>query len=328
MNTHIYLTRSKTPKNNIKETIEILYSKPIVWYDESHRYHIGDNSHPEHPRRIDGILQYIKPLDLSGKLFLKKLDEDVSTIHGLWKYASDDNNDTTYFTEYTKMILARVRTMIDYAYFNINSGCKCVFILSRPPGHHFSSDKGSHGFCLQNNIWYATLQSFAHGFKKPLILDWDVHHGDGTEREVLNSNVSCVRLISMHVFGKDIYPETGNMTYLQHPNNKNIDVVNVPLRRGSTNTEYIIAFYQHVLTRIIEYSPDIILVSAGFDGHKNDPMKLMKLDERVYYEMSQQLKLRNCPVMFILEGGYCPKTLGKCVNETLRIWTEEIKSSI
>lgn len=310
---------------------QIYNCKPVVWYDKMHVYHKGDNRHPENPRRIDGVLKYLLPYTSSEAIILNNLEADILHENDTcvkWVYASDDKNDTTYLTEYTNTITTRVKKMIDNAYENIVTGSMCVFVLSRPPGHHHCSEKGPHGFCIQNNIWYATLQSFKHGFKRPLIFDWDVHYGDGTEREVLRSQVPVVRFISMHASGDDIYPQTGSVRYMQHPHNNKIDVINVPLEEGCGVKKYVLEFYHHVLPRIIEYNPDIILVSAGFDGHKDDPMKLMKLSEHTYYEMSMELKLRNCPVMFVLEGGYCPNTLGKCVFKTLLPWLGEMRSSM
>jgi acetoin utilization deacetylase AcuC-like enzyme len=213
--------------------------------------------------------------------------------------------------------------------------CDCAFVLIRPPGHHSDNTGSAEGFCHQNNAWIAATLFQAYGLSNITILDWDAHHGDGTESYVkeLGTENNNIRFCSLHAYGPDVYPGTG--AELMTPT-----LLNVPLPVGTRTRTYMKYFHNIVMPWLNKpgigakasdsnYSvgsltsnriPGVIIVSAGYDGHREDPMELLGLDESAFKEMSAELKKFGCPVLFLLEGGYNPEVLGSCVKATLEPW--------
>jgi len=188
----------------------------------------------------------------------------------------------------------------------------------RPPGHHA---EGSHamGFCLYNNVALATRALQAeHGLDKILIVDWDVHHGNGTQHS-FESDPS-VLYFSTHQF--PFYPGTG----ANGEQGKAAGLgatVNVPMPAGCGDQEYV-AVMRRVLVPVVQrYRPEMILVSCGFDSHREDPLSSMEVSERGFAEMSEivlQLAYESCGgrCAFLLEGGYSPVGLYEGTRSLLR----------
>jgi acetoin utilization deacetylase AcuC-like enzyme len=173
------------------------------------------------------------------------------------------------------------------------------------------------GFCFENNVWIAVERLLEKGTRRISIYDWDVHHGDGTEkcfRTALardKEKYDSVRFVSTHAYGRGIYPGTGAPSKDKH-------IFNCPFEKGTSATMFLESFHTEIVPFIKEC--DILIISAGYDGHKDDPMGLMKLETSTYSEMSRCVKQLGVPVLFLLEGGYNPKILGECVRETLLQW--------
>jgi acetoin utilization deacetylase AcuC-like enzyme len=290
-------------------------SNPHVWYDPSHSLHFGSDMHPEHPARVDAI---VKKLQENTRLVwhvcspLQVPSVEITNKSKQWKLLDDGD---CYKTAYTEKITRRVCVMIHEACMVIaNKISRCVFVLARPPGHHADMRTGPRGFCHINNIWTAVEFFHSHKVKKIAILDWDVHHGDGTEALVRQHvhRISGIRFVSIHAYGAGVYPGTGKTS-------KDENVMNIGLPIGTTPESYLDIFR----TQVIPYleKPDILLVSAGYDAHKDDPMNYLKLKTETYAEMSKSLQGLDCPVMFILEGGYNPSALADSVHATLMSWS-------
>ena len=292
-------------------------NKPHIWVDLAHEAHSGDECHPEHPDRIRMILKRLSLdsdrykwsiLNKSSDTVSKPVTESDSATK--WTMLADGDS---YYTDNTREICVRVGIMLGEAVEMIIKGMSCGFVLCRPPGHHASKVSGPRGFCHINNVWLAVEKLVERGVKSIGILDWDVHHGDGTEECVRAfSDFERVRFVSMHAFGKGIYPGTGASCH-----DKNI--LNIALPKGTKTAPYIQKFRNLALPFLEK--PDVLIVSAGYDAHMKDPMKLMRLDTAAYKTMSEALKGIGCPVLFVLEGGYCPSTLAECVEATLEPWT-------
>lgn len=297
-------------------------TKPILYYNPWHIYHsLGGRMHPENPKRIKGIMDaldtYIKANTFTIKTFthddFKAFADNPETAPDIWVSEEDGDN---YRTPYTNSILQISRDMLAAAIDDISKGAKCAYVLTRPPGHH-ASDGIESGFCFENNVWTAVESLIASGRRKIGIYDWDVHHGDGTERcfraALARHRViyDDVRFVSSHVFGRCIYPGTGAASADKH-------ILNLPFKKGTESEEFLETFVDTTLPFLS--SCELLIVSAGYDGHREDPMKLMNLDTHVYSTMSRHFKNLNVPVLFILEGGYNPKVLGDCVRETLLQW--------
>ena len=180
------------------------------------------------------------------------------------------------------------------------------FALPRPPGHHALADRAM-GFCLLNNVAVAAAHARALGRDRVLVLDWDVHHGNGTEAMFYGD--PQVLFISLHQHPG--YPGTGAAGDLGQGDGRGHNV-NLPLLPGATDSVYASAFARIVLPIIEQFAPDFALVSCGFDAHERDPLAQMALSSAAYADMTAGM-LRElpptCPLGFVLEGGYDLKAL-------------------
>jgi len=173
--------------------------------------------------------------------------------------------------------------------------------LPRPPGHHALADRAM-GFCLLNNVAIGVAQARARGYERVLVLDWDVHHGNGTEA-IFYTDPS-VLFVSLHEYPS--YPGTGAATDLGGGEGRG-RTVNLPLPPGATDAVYAAAFERLVLPIIEEFAPDFALVSCGFDAHARDPLAQMLLSAQAYANMTSALLgvlPERCPLGVVLEGGY------------------------
>tara|TARA_Y100001970_G_C14236079_1_gene861869 strand:- start:2649 stop:3578 length:930 start_codon:yes stop_codon:yes gene_type:complete len=175
-----------------------------------------------------------------------------------------------------------------------------AFCAVRPPGHHAEKDKAM-GFCIYNNVAVGAHYLInKYKLNKIAIIDFDVHHGNGTQ-DIFFDNEK-VLYISTHQF--PFYPGSGT----EKEKGKNNNILNIPLPAGTTSEEYINA-YEFVLKKIREFKPEFILLSAGFDAHKNDPLAQFQLESKDFYTITKrtlELSKLYCDgkVVSILEGGY------------------------
>jgi acetoin utilization deacetylase AcuC-like enzyme len=190
------------------------------------------------------------------------------------------------------------------------------FGLMRPPGHHARAAQ-SMGFCMINHVAVAARHAVSRGARRVAILDWDVHHGNGTE-EIFEQHAE-VLYISLHQSPQ--YPGTGAVTDVGLADGKGF-TVNLPLAAGADNAVYAAAFERVVLPIIEQFAPDLTLVSAGYDAHARDPLGGMQLDGAGYAWMTRRLveSVRRGPghrIGFLLEGGYDLVGLRESVGHTL-----------
>jgi acetoin utilization deacetylase AcuC-like enzyme len=192
----------------------------------------------------------------------------------------------------------------------------------RPPGHHAERDRAM-GFCLFNNIAVASAHALeACGAERVLILDWDVHHGNGTEAIFAQSD----RALYASIHQSPLYPGTGAADYTGEGAGEGY-TVNLPVAPGSGPDEFL-ALVQHVVVPIgREFRPDLIAISAGYDAHRADPLASCMLDEDAYADMSASMRLLSeevdAPILVCLEGGYDPDALAASVVATIEALTSE-----
>lgn len=210
----------------------------------------------------------------------------------------DDNTTITCSDSFDVSRLA-VGAVIKGIDLLVSKEVNSCFLLARPPGHHAERNK-SIGFCLFNNIAIGAKYAQRIGLKKVMVIDFDVHHGNGTQDILMNCTDDNFLFIDIH--------SSNGMT------------INIPLSHGNDDD------YASIIKRIIipvarQYSPEIILVSCGFDALQDDPMSNMALSENIYRHMTKCLvnlsKEVDCGLLYSLEGGYNPETLSSACNSVI-----------
>jgi acetoin utilization deacetylase AcuC-like enzyme len=195
-------------------------------------------------------------------------------------------------------------------------GERFAFCGLRPPGHHAEASRAM-GFCLFNNAAVAAAHALATGgADRVLILDWDVHHGNGTEAIFADSD----RVLYASIHQSPLYPGTGPADYLGDGPGEGY-TVNLPVPPGSGSEEFL-ALVQHVVAPIARsFAPDLIVISAGFDAHRDDPLADCRVETPAYGDMAATMRKvgeeLGAPVLVCLEGGYSPSALAASVLSTV-----------
>ena len=270
--------------------------------------------HPECPERIPAILTGLKKIQ-SQKLIWKEIgsfDEKYIELTHSKKYLEKINQsfpkedlvfldgDTIVSKGSKKAAYDAVGAIINAIDAVMNQEFDNAFCVVRPPGHHAEKEQAM-GFCIFNNVAVgATYLLEKHKLDKVAIIDFDVHHGNGTQDIFYNENK--VLYISSHQF--PFYPGTGSKDEIGKFNN----ILNIPLKAGTVSEEFFNS-YKKVYDKLNEFRPQFILLSAGFDAHKNDPLANVNLESRDYYILTKEImkiakKICSNKIVSILEGGY------------------------
>jgi acetoin utilization deacetylase AcuC-like enzyme len=291
--------------------------------DDIYLEHKTGKIHPESTERLTAIKEELKSLEASLVLLkpIKATPEIVSLVHPQ-QYISyiqecSKNNlfidgDTITSKESYKVALAAVGAGIVAVDAIVNNDIDRAFAAVRPPGHHASKQKAM-GFCLFNNIAITARYAQDQGYKKVFIVDFDVHHGNGTQ-DIFYDDAS-VFYFSTHE--EMSFPGTGNEKDIGVDEGEGF-TSNHRLKHNSSD-EDILKIYKEELPPLVEkFNPDIILVSAGYDIHESDPLAGLNITTEGIKELVHEiLTLKNIPYIFMLEGGYDVDALAQSVRVTV-----------
>jgi acetoin utilization deacetylase AcuC-like enzyme len=260
--------------------------------------------HPESPRRIEAILPSIGSWTNAVPATLEQLErchtpEHVARIRAVTEDTWLDGDTPASATSYDAAVLA--------AGAAIQAAATGGFAVVRPPGHHALAGRAM-GFCLFNNVAVAARAGQAEqGLERIAIVDWDVHHGNGTQAVFWDD--PTVLYVSLHQW--PFYPGTGG------PEEQNDTTVNIPLPAGVGDDAYVQAFEDTVEPAVRGFEPDLLLVSAGFDAHADDPLAWMEVSASGFRELARRCRGLAPRLAAVLEGGYNLETLPGLVLTTL-----------
>lgn len=304
---------------------------------ENHKKHDTPAGFPENFARIDAIAEQFakngilsRAVRITGtaaddrRLRLVHSDEYIKRVRAACAEGKEyiDSRDAPISKGSEEAARAAVGDVLAAIDAVMDGRVQNAFCAIRPPGHHASANRAM-GFCIYNNVAIAAkyLQQ-RHGVARVMIVDWDVHHGNGTQ-ETFEADPS-VFYFSAHQ--SPFYPHTGNAEDIGTGTAQGTKL-NVPLEAGSGDEKVIAAFRERFVPAVKKFKPDFILVSAGFDGHKDDPLGGLDYTAAGYAELTKIVKkiaAEECHgrLVSVLEGGYNFKALAESTEAHVRTLME------
>jgi len=307
-----------------------------IIYDDRYLEHKNGPGHPENPGRLRAIMGMLKGQHLIEKKDIeliapyKAKTKDIELIHDPVYIEKVRQLSTRGYMAYLDPDTALSEKSYDCALLAAG-GCmkgidmicgkedenSCFYAIVRPPGHHAFRDRGS-GFCIFNNVAIACRYAQKkHPVKKTVILDFDAHHGNATQDAFYEDG--DVLYISFHQYPH--YPGSGSPDEIGRGSGK-YRTLNFAFRQGASRHEYIHACRSVVLPLILRFKPSLMLISAGYDSHQQDPLSSLGLKEKDYYDISilavfscLMTSCRNIGV--VLEGGYDHSSTARSVISTI-----------
>lgn len=297
-------------------------------YDPIYTKHKTGWGHPEKPERLEAINNAIMTTSYYNDLIKiipslpdMKYIEMIHSKEYIQRVEKQIKNGISYLDSMDTEVCRQSYEVALFAVGGSLNMCDAImtktaingFCAIRPPGHHAEYDYAA-GFCIFNNIAIAAkyLQS-KYRIKKIAIVDWDVHHGNGTQHSFELD--SSVLYISTHQYPH--YPGTGASSEIGTGNGKGF-TLNIPMHAGSGDAEYYAAFNNLIIPKLNEFKPDVVLISAGFDAHRSDPLSSIRLSSDAFAEFTRMIKTvahnySNDRIIAFLEGGYDLHSLSESI---------------
>ena len=295
-------------------------------YEDMFLEHATPVGHPERPDRLRRLVEHLKSSGRWKGLHhiqsVRASAQSIAAVHTpdhvdfIKRVCASgggalDSGDTYASAQSYEVALFAAGAALSAVDAVLDHRVDSTFCAIRPPAHHAERDQPM-GFCLFNNVAIAAVHAQrAHGVDRVAILDWDVHHGNGTQH-IFESDPT-VLYISLHQY--PFYPGTGASTERGTGDGVGY-TLNFPLPGGTGEEGYLAAFTNSIVPALVAFRPEILIISAGFDAHKNDPLGGMLLNESSFAKMTHLVK-GVAPVVSVLEGGYHLDALALSVDAHL-----------
>ncbi len=299
--------------------------------------HPDPGDHPENAARLSGVPDYLRASDLKDNIEFVNMFEDpqeilrrihtpeyIALVKTIAEQGGGGLDMDTYIASGSYRAAYNVAAAaVACARELISGNFRRMLLIGRPPGHHATSNRGM-GFCLFNNIALAAeALIYYHGIGKIAVIDWDVHHGNGTQDIFYNR--ADVLYVSLHQ--SPLYPGTGKASETGVEKGKAF-TVNIPLPPLTGGEDYVKIFENKVVSCLDDYKPDIILISAGFDAHRDDPLGGLGLTEVDFGRMTRRLsevslKYGGGRILSVVEGGYNPEANARSIYEHVKELVKE-----
>ena len=304
----------------------------VGFYDHPvFREHDSGAGHPERPQRLDAVRRGIRQAGLEPRLRMMTprpaTREELRTVHtaGHIDRVAETNGKTTRFDpdtqagphSYAAALLA-AGSVVDAVDRVLVGEIDRVFCAVRPPGHHAEPDRAM-GFCLFNNVAVGAARALAAGLTRVAVVDFDVHHGNGTQDIFYDD--PRVLYVSSHAY--PFYPGTGGLDEVGEGKGEGF-TVNLPLPATMGDGEYARIYRELVEPVVRAFDPELVLVSAGFDPHRDDPLAGMAATERGFAAMSASCLAAASGAaqgraVFVLEGGYDLDGIAASTAEVMKV---------